>query len=196
MPSSKKAPSPPAYRLKITLANIQPLIWRRIEVSSSIKLCCLHSAFQVVMGWTECHLHQFEKDGKVWADPQFDEFGESLLDDAKALLSDLLETEGDTMVYLYDFGDNWRHEVLLEKIVPVDQKLKVPMCIGGERRCPPEDVGGVPGYARFLEAIVDPTHNDHEELVNWVGGHFFDRFDVDEANRALGTMRWPVRHRR
>ena len=136
---SPKAPSS-IYQVKITLTGIVPPIWRRIEVPNSIKLCCLHSAFQVVMGWTDSHLHQFSKDGKNWGVPEYDEFDElDLIDEDTTQLAEVLKSEGDSMIYLYDFGDNWRHEVVLEKIQPADGALKRPVCLGGERRCPPED---------------------------------------------------------
>jgi Plasmid pRiA4b ORF-3-like protein len=102
-----KAPQP-IYQLKITLVGIEPSIWRRIQVYGSIKLCCLHSAIQVVMGSTDSHLHQFEKDGKNWGIPELDEFDEfNLIDESKTLLDKVLKIEGDSMIYQYDFGDDW-----------------------------------------------------------------------------------------
>jgi hypothetical protein len=193
---SLKAP-PPIYQLKITLSGIIPPIWRRIQVPSSIKLCCLHSAIQVAMGWTDSHLHQFEKDGKNWGVPEWDEFNEfDLIDESKTLLANVLKTEGDSMSYQYDFGDDWQHGVVLEKILPVESALKHPLCLAGERRCPPEDVGGVFGYQEFLEVIFDPNHEEYEQHVRWAGGHFVDEFDLKAANGKLARMRWPVRHRR
>jgi hypothetical protein len=193
---SPKAP-PPLYQLKITLIGIDPPIWRRVQVPSSIKLCCLHSAFQVVMGWTDSHLHQFEKDGKNWGVLESDEFEElNLIDEAKTQLGKVLISENDSMIYVYDFGDGWRHEVVLEKIILASAVVKTPVCLSGDRLCPPEDVGGVSGYEELLDAITDPTHKDYGRLVTWAGGHFLDQFDVKAANLALWRMRWPVRHRR
>ena len=191
-----KAPQP-IYQLKITLVGIEPPIWRRIQVYGSIKLCCLHSAIQVVMGSTDSHLHQFEKDGKNWGIPELDEFDEfNLIDESKTLLDKVLKIEGDSMIYQYDFGDDWRHEVVLEKIIPVNDIVKIPICLGGERRCPPEDVGGVDGYQEFLEVIYDPKHEEYEQYVRWPGGHFQHDFDLEAVNETLSRMRWPVRHRR
>jgi hypothetical protein len=191
---AKKAPSP-LYRLNITLIDIRPPIWRRIQVPASIKLCCLHSAIQVAMGWTDSHLHQWEKDGKDWGEPEWDEFEElDLIDESKTRLESVLRSECDSVVYVYDFGDNWQHEVALEAIIPVNDIVKKPICLGGERRCPPEDVGGVSGYEEFLEAIFDPQHEDYKDYVRWAGGHFIDKFDLKAANLALSRMRWPVRH--
>ena len=131
MPSPKAPPS--IYQLKITLSGITPPIWRRIEVPSSIKLCCLHSAIQVAMGWTDSHLYKFEKDGKNWGVPEWDEFDKfNLTNESKTLLAKVLVSEGDSMVYQYDFGDDWRHKIVLEKIVPADDLLKKPICLSGD----------------------------------------------------------------
>ena len=101
------------------------------------------------------------------------------------------------MVYVYDFGDDWRHEVLLEKIIPASEIVKTPICIAGKRRCPPEDVGGVHGYQEFLEAIFDPTHEDHDQFIRWAGGHFqAEEFDLRAVNGLLSRMRLPIRHKR
>jgi hypothetical protein len=193
MPSKRTSP---IYELKIKLTGIDPSIWRRIQVSSSLKLCCLHSAFQVAMGWTDSHLHQFDKDGKSWGVPEWDEFEEfDLIDESKTHLGKVLRLEGESVTYLYDFGDNWQHEVVLEKIQRVEAALPHPVCLGGERRCPPEDVGGVHGYQEFLEVILDPKHEQYEQLVRWAGGHFHDEFHPKTVNAKLSRMRWPVRHR-
>jgi hypothetical protein len=149
------------------------------------------------MGWTDSHLHQFEKDAKYWGVPEWDEFDElNLIQESKTQLAKVLKAEGDSMVYEYDFGDNWRHEILLEKILPAEATLSRPVCLSGERRCPREDVGGVSGYDEFLEVIFDPTHEEYEHLVGWAGGHFIDEFDLKAVNQILARMRWPVRHRR
>ncbi len=169
-------PSPSIHQLKVTLTGIDPPIWRQIEVPSSIKLCCLHSALQVVMGWTDSHLHRFERDGKKWGVPESDEFNRTeLQDENKTQLRTVLTTEGDSMVYLYDFGDGWRHEVLLEKIVPVNEVAKTPMCFGGERQCPAEDGG------RIAKKAGRPVSSD---------------FDLRAVNHKLSRMKWPVTHKR
>jgi Plasmid pRiA4b ORF-3-like protein len=195
MPAPKAPPI--IYQLKITLIDLEPPIWRRIQVPSSIKLCCLHSAVQVVMGWTETHIHQFEKDGKNWGIVQlYDDEKLDVLDDGSVTLAEVLKSEGDSMAYQYDFGDDWLHEIVLEKIESAETVLKHPVCIAGERRCPPENVGGVSGYERFLEIIFDPRHEEYEDMVRWAGGHFQDEFDLKVVNKTLSRMRWPVRHKR
>src|SRR5690242_3037543 len=108
--------NPAIYELKITLLGIDPPIWRRIQVPSTMLLCCLHDALQAVMGWTDSHLHQFEKDGKYWGDPKNREFEDDIEinDEGQAPLGKVLSAEGDSMVYLYDFGDHWQHKIILE----------------------------------------------------------------------------------
>ena len=188
--------SPAIYQLKVTLIGIDPPIWRMLQVLSSIKLCCLHSAIQVAMGWTDSHLHQFEQDGKHWGAVQlYEDEANDVVDDGSVTLASLLKSEGDSLAYQYDFGDDWQHAVVLEKVMPVQEESKVPICLGGERRCPPEDVGGIHGYLAFLDIILDPKHQDYEEYVGWAGGHFVDGFDAKAANTKLAGMRWPVRHR-
>jgi hypothetical protein len=183
--------SPPTYELKVTLIGITPPIWRRIQVPSSIKLCCLHSALQAAMGWTDSHLHQFKKDGKKWGIPEY----EDVIDESKTQLARVLKSEGESMIYVYDFGDNWCHEVVLEKIISVNVILKTPICLEGARRCPPEDVGGVSGFEKFLKAAFDPSHEHFEMLIRW-GHASAEACDVKAVNETLSGMRLPVRHKR
>ena len=116
MPTAKAKPST-SYQLKITLVGISPPIWRRMLVPSTMPLCCLHDAIQAVFGWTDTHLHHFEKHGEYWGVPDDEDF-EDLIDESKVALRKVLLGDGDSMAYTYDFGDNWRHKILLEKILP------------------------------------------------------------------------------
>jgi hypothetical protein len=190
--------NPSVYQLKITLLGIEPPIWRRVQVPSTLLLCCVHDAFQTVMRWTDSHLHMFEKDGKNWGWPDDDELEADveIIDESRVGIGKVLTVEGDTLVYVYDFGDNWRHEVLLEKIVPVAAMPK-PVCLDGKRRCPPEDVGGPHGYQEFLDVIFEPGHDEFEHYRVRAGNavHAED-FDVKAVNETLDRMRWPKRHRR
>ena len=195
MPTAK--PRPSIYQLKITLTGIEPAIWRRIQVPSTIPLCCLHDAFQAALGWTDSHLHQFEKDGKYWGVPD-DGFEDDIevIDESRVPVSRVLRAEGETMVYVYDFGDNWRHQVVLERVVPSETPTK-PVCVAGERRCPPEEVGGPSGYQEFLEVIFQLGHKEFEHFRGWAGGKFHaEEFDVKAVNKRLARMQWPVRHKR
>jgi Plasmid pRiA4b ORF-3-like protein len=205
--TAKTKTDPWVYELRITLQEIRPPIWRLIQVPSTLRQCCLHDALQAVIGWTDSHLHQFEKDGKHWGVPEHLEDDEiDIIDEGHTKVSDILTTPGDSMLYVYDFGDNWRHSVVLEKILPASAMMVGPVCIAGERHCPPEDVGGVPGYQEFLEIVFDPSHEDFNHYVQWAGGpspvnqsvgRFQpEEFDLQAVNAAMSRRRWPTRHRR
>jgi pRiA4b ORF-3-like protein len=132
-----------------------------------------------------------------WGVPDFEDFGDiEVIDETAVAVSKLLKDEGRTVLYVYDSGDNWRHEVVREKILP-DSPPPKPVCIGGERRCPPDDVGGPSGYQDFLEAIFDPEHEEFEHFRQWAGDPFHaEEFDLKAVNAILDRMRWPKRHRR
>lgn len=193
------------YELRITLQEIRPQIWRLIQVPSTLRLCCLHDALQTVMGWTDSHLHRFEKDGKYWGVPE-DSEDDDTIDENRTKISAILTTPGDFMLYVYDFGDDWRHEVVLEKILAASGSIVRLVCLAGERHCPPEDVGGTSGYEEFLEVIFEPSHEEFAHYVRWAGGpspvnrsarRFQpEEFNVTAVNETLSQMRWPGRHRR
>jgi hypothetical protein len=197
MPTAKANPS--IYELKITLLDITRPIWRRVQVPSTIRLSRLHDVFQIVMGWTDSHIHQFEKDEKHYAvpDPEFED-DIKIIDEGPVPLDTVLLAEGDSMIYVYDFGDNWRHEVILEKILASDAATSPkPVCLAGERRCPPEDVGGPMGYEEFLNVIFEPGHEQFGQLRVWSGGTFHaEEFDVEAVNKILERMKWPVSKRK
>ena len=197
MPTAK--PDPSLYQLKITLLEITRPIWRRVEVPGSIRLSKLHDVFQAVMGWTDSHLHQFDKGEQHYAvpDPEFED-DIKIIDDSRVPLYNVLMAQGDSMIYRYDFGDNWRHEVILEKILPLNSSSSSrPVCLAGERRCPPEDVGGPHGYDEFLKVIFEPGHEEFGQLRTWSGGTFHaEEFDLEAVNRLLENIRLPVSRRK
>jgi hypothetical protein len=148
------------FQFKITLLNIKPAIWRRIQVPDCT-LVNLHEYIQAAFGWENYHLHQFQIDG-VWYSqpaPNGDDFGMDFEDETDVFLSKLLpkSSRKARWIYEYNFGDGWRHEVLFEGFPPIDPKAKYPLCLEGERACPPEDCGGPPGFANYLDAIADLT---------------------------------------
>ena len=156
------------YQLKITLKNIKPPVWRRVQIEDC-SLGGLHNIIQVCMGWTNSHLYAFELDGEEYGDPESADEGD--VGDADSLKLSEIASEGPTtFTYQYDFGDDWEHIIKLEKTLPPEPKVKYPRCVTGERACPPEDCGGIYGYFNLLEAIQDPDHEEHEELLEWVGG--------------------------
>ena len=179
-----------AYQLKVTLLHSQPPIWRRFQVESAVTLQRMHRLLQIVMGWTDSHMHGFRvpQPGQRGARQQFlpiEEAGEK-----STLLGDLLHRPKDRVIYEYDFGDSWEHDIVLEEIVARSSTVRYPIVLSGRGACPPDDVGGIPGYYHFLEAIKDPKHPDHEDMVAW-GGEDFDpaRFDVQAVNRAIHGAR-------
>jgi hypothetical protein len=173
-----------AHQLKITLVGISPAVWRRVLVPSGITLDQLHRAIQESFGWRDAHLHEFEINGDSYGVDD-GESDEPVLDERRAALH-RLAGKGDAFTYEYDFGDAWEHHVAVEDVVAADPKASYPQCTAGRRACPPEDVGGAWGYARFLEALADPDHPDHAEQLDRVGGAFDpERFDLLEVNTAL-----------
>jgi hypothetical protein len=183
------------YQIKVTLQDTEPPIWRRIQVRANMTLDRLHEVIQTVMGWTDSHLHQFIVGQTYFGVPDPD-YGDDLEmnDEAKARLSQITREKGFAFAYEYDFGDSWVHELLLEKIAPPEQGVSYPMCLSGERACPPEDVGGTWGYEEFLAAIRDPEHPEHEDYLEWIGSEFdpqaFDLEGVNAALRRLGRARY------
>jgi hypothetical protein len=177
------------YRIKVTLKGTKPPIWRRIEVLDHITLAKLHMILQIVMGWTNSHLHQFIIGKTYYGEPD-PEFGAKTVNEKKFKLSQLPLKEKSKFYYEYDFGDSWEHELLVEKIQPATAGQKTAVCLKGSRACPPEDIGGVWGYAEFLEAIHDPEHPEHDDMLEWVGDDFDpEAFDLDEVNHYLGKLR-------
>jgi hypothetical protein len=195
---SSKPATQSIYQIKILLNKTKPPIWRRIIVPGRIPLCCLHDVLQVVMGWTDSHLHKFEKGGKVWADSQYDELGDlNIINERRTPLNEALKMEGDSMVYVYNFGEDWRHTIVLEKVMLADGATSLPVCLSGKRHCPPEDVGGASGYKAFLRILSRRSGQKYVEFVRWAGASFkAEDFAVNVVNEILAHMRWPIRQRR
>jgi len=177
------------YQLKVSLDGIRPPIWRRLLVPSSITLPELHEVLQISMGWLDTHLHQFNCGAVRFGQPD-PEFRDSVADETGVRLETVLSAKGERLVYEYDFGDGWEHKVTLEKILPYERGAGIVRCTGGRRSGPPEDVGGVPGYAEFLAAYADSTHPRHREMRQWAGPHFDpNHFDVEKVNVLLRRRR-------
>ena len=175
-----------ALKLRVSLREIEPEVWRVLLIRTSASLEKLHYAIQRAMGWTNSHLHEFEIHGQRFTDldtwEPFDEEAEPG-DVQVTWLRDLHLDEGTRFTYLYDFGDYWLHDVTVEEVVPVPTGQRLPRCIAGARACPPEDCGGTPGYFELLQALNDPTHPEHESYTVWVGGRFDpEEFDLRRAN--------------
>jgi hypothetical protein len=179
------------YQIKVTLKGSRPPIWHRMQVTSATTLGQLHRILQRVMGWEGSHLYQFVIGGIAYGDPGM--LGELDAEDARTVTLDaIVRGEKFKCIYEYDFGDSWEHELLIEKRLPPEEGKRYPICLTGKRACPPEDCGGIWGYAGFLEAIQDPEHPEHEAMLEWVGGAFDpDIFDLEEVNRELQRLTSP-----
>jgi len=176
---------PSICQLKVTLTGSKPPIWRRLLVPSTVRLSDVHDVLQIAMGWTNSHLHEFIAKGERYgaSDPEMDyEPGE----ESRVRLGQLLQKEKDSLDYEYDFGDGWRHKIVLEKILSFDKKTVLPKCVAGKRACPPEDCGGIWGYENLLKVIRDPSDPEYEETMEWLGENFDpDAFDIAEVNAVL-----------
>jgi hypothetical protein len=187
------------YQFKVTLKEIEPPIWRLIEVPATFSFWDLHVAIQDAMGWLDYHLHVFRIPNPETG--QVDEIGIS--DDEpwdkgrfihpgwEKPLTEYFSKPGDTADYEYDFGDDWEQEITLEEIQTRVPKAKYPRCIDGARSCPPEDFGGVGGYQSMLETIFDPSHEEYESTIEWLGGKFDpESFDAKKVKFDNPKRRW------
>lgn len=174
-----------AYQLHVELEWVTPKVWRRFLVPITIELPLLHTTLLFGTGWQGGHIHEFVfgHDSYGPKEPGLDL--DHVMDEERVTLREALGARK-TFVYVYDYGDDWRHKVKVEKIVTLDAPISRGVCIDGENACPPEDVGGAPGYEEFLAALADPAHPEHGELKEWIGGSFDPAaFDVAEVNQRL-----------
>lgn len=177
-------------RLNILLENIEPTIWRRVDVPVSASLKMLHDIVQAAMGWENSHLWHIEAGDRRYGvpDPMWPKSGMSAAKNVK--LAALIDQGVSELFYTYDMGDDWRHTITLETVGPGEHDVKYPRFVEGQRRCPPEDVGGLPGYEMFLDAMADPAHEEHDRLREWYGGPY-NPDDIDErfTRRAVVAIR-------
>lgn len=169
--------------LKVTLRGTKPPIWRRLLVPGAMTLGALHEAIQAAMGWQGGHLHVFDIDGRQYGDRRTVDDG---ADENRLTLSGVLKSGVTRFGYTYDFGDDWDHTVAIEKIQPAIDGQAYPACVAGKRNCPPEDCGGVWGYAELLQILADPAHPERAERLEWLGEDFDpEDFSIPIANAAL-----------
>ncbi|MCX7314025.1 MAG: plasmid pRiA4b ORF-3 family protein [Alphaproteobacteria bacterium] len=187
--------------LRIELEDIEPLIWRRVAVPTSMSLKDVHGVIQAIMGWLDCHLWEFEAGERKYSlliqnDP---DWNERITVAATTKLSALVADSVTDITYVYDMGDNWQHKIIVEKLTPIDPAILYPQFLGGERRCPPEDCGGVPGYYEFLDNIASKQSKKRKAALDWYGGPY-DPDDIGEKRivadlkRIAGglRLRWPT----
>jgi len=185
--SNKQRTAQAVFQLKITLKGYKPLIWRRVQIEDCT-LDKLHEHIQTAMGWTNSHLHHFHVGKQLYGDPElmqenFEDMGYK--DSTRTMLSQIVPTDGKRFKfsYVYDFGDSWEHEIVVEEAADPEPGTSYPVCLEGQRACPPEDCGGIWGYADLLEAISDKRHERHEELLEWLG----ESFDPEAFDPAMAT---------
>ncbi len=193
--SAGKSPAP-VFQLKVTLTGTKPPIWRRLQVPGDANLGWLHAVLQVALGWTNSHLHHFIFGQERYTDLSTADDGgfgdESGRDEGEALLTAVAEA-GAIFAYEYDFGDSWEHLVEVEKELPPDPAVsKAAVCLAGARACPPEDCGGVWGYADLQKILKNPKHPEHRRMKGWLGRPLdVEAFDVAEVNAWLKRLKWP-----
>jgi len=178
------------FQIKMTLKGIEPPIWRRIQ-TKDCTLEELHALIQVTMGWEFEHLYRFNIGGVEYADLDMTS-DEDVGDACDTMLSEVLPVQNrrPRFQYEYDFGDNWIHQLIVEERFPPEKGVKYPICLAGQRACPPEDCGGPWSYPDFVKEVSNPDHRSHEETLEWVGGEFDpERFDLEALNNALRRMR-------
>jgi hypothetical protein len=187
-------------RIRIQLDHWQPALWRRAEVPLTATLKALHDVIQAAIAFDDCQLFEFRADGKRYAipDPEWDSLRDKTYSAKTMRLGTLVDRGVAELAYTYDFGDDWRHTITIEAVADADPAIEYPRSIDGAGRAPPEDVGGIPGFELFLDAIADPKHEQHRELKRWYGRPFHPEHAADEdiqirigklaKRRALGKV--------
>lgn len=190
----------PAFQFKISLLEIKPTIWRRIQVSDLYSFWDLHVAIQDSMGWWDYHLHHFGTDNPITEKKEIIGIPEYCYDEEPHLyetlpgwnlkIRDYFNKRNSSMEYLYDYGDGWRHLIEFEGAVEKEAKEKYPLCIAGKRACPPEDVGGVYSFEKYCDIMDDPTHVEYQFYVDWRGPYDPNKFDHQEVRFSSPSLRW------
>jgi hypothetical protein len=174
--------------LRIQLRDVTPVVWRRILVAGSIRMAKLSLILIAAMGWNNSHPHEFligdQRIGMCFDDDPEDDIDEKSVTVLQAL------REERRFSFAYDFGDSWDHDVVVEDLTWSSVALTFAVCLEGENACPPDDVGGASGYRRFVKAITDPEHEEHDRTIGWVDGPFDPtEFDVAKANALMQRVR-------
>lgn len=174
--------------MRIELSGSDPLIWRQVEVPTSMTLRALHEVIQAAMGWFDYHLWEFTIGGRRYGLPMEEDWGtEPRLEARKARLREVLAPRETIMTYVYDFGDDWQHRLILTNIRQGDPDTDYPCLVAGEGAAPPEDCGGIPGFYEKLEIVADPAHPDHDEVKEWLAD--YDPKDIDELVLKISLSR-------
>ena len=188
----------PTLRLRAELLDVEPLVWRRLLLPAGMTLKRLHDVIQTAFGWQDYHLHEYRHGEslriglpEVEEDFEEGELGAPVQDERRWTVDQLARATGGEALYVYDFGDEWRHRLVFEGAERQRPDVTfAPLCLAGENACPPEDVGGPWGYKHFLESLADPEHEEHEQWMDWIGGVFDPRgFDLNRVNADLHRLR-------
>ena len=188
---ARKAPPQLIYQLRVSLNEIEPEVWRRLWVADTMNLAKFDRVIQAAMGWTNSHLHEFTIDGRTYGVPDPDwPSAVPVLREQAYTVGQVLGDSVKRFEYTYDLGDDWQHTVTVEKILRPDETNVRPVCLAGQNACPPEDVGSSSGYMDFVQAMRDPTHEEHVAMWRWHGGPFDPAgFDLNAANAAIRKLR-------
>ena len=188
------------HHFEVALQEVEPKVWRGIQVPSSYSFWDLHVAIQDAMGWLDYHLHEFEIVNPATGNTERMGIPDDAFDDEQPALpswelqiSDYFSSENARAIYTYDFGDNWQHTVTLKEVVERVPRMRYPRCVAGERACPPEDCGGIWGYQGFLDSIQNPHHEEHDRMLEWVSGSFDpEAFDPKSIHFDDPGERWRI----
>jgi hypothetical protein len=175
--------------MRIELADSDPLIWRKLDVPTSLSLKAMHEVIQAAMGWFDMHPWEFRIDGQPYGLPTDEDWGtEPRREATKTRLRDVLKPRRTRLDYIYDFGDEWLHHITINSVRAGDPELRYPRYIAGERNAPPEDCGGMPGFYAALAARADPDDPDHDHMVEWLDGYDPDALDELQITISLGRI--------
>jgi hypothetical protein len=182
-----------AYQIKISLLNTQPLVWRRLEVVSNMSLNVFALAINDSVGWESYHLHLFDVLGKEYGPTELDDFNEWKCDKAMKLYS--IVDKQTKFKYTYDFGDNWIHEVEIEKEVQALKNERYPKCIAGGNACPPEDCGGITRFDEYKKIMNNKKHPEYQEMFDWRGDFHVKEFSPTFTNYRMMTKKIPSNYK-
>lgn len=174
-------------KLRIKITDIEPEIWREILIENNITFKKLHEIIQLSFGWTNSHLYNFDVNGILFSIPDI-EFENNDLD-IKNKVTEFLIEKGQKVLYIYDFGDNWEHEIEIVEVLEKEKGIRYPKCLDGSRNGPPEDCGGVPGYEDIIDALTIKDKSEYEDLLEWLGDYDPAEFDIDKINKAILNIR-------